>query len=209
MKFEDPAKQHRFCPPGEHSWCKWQQDLASGTKTYKGDDCLPEVFLELLKPTFMSLSKSKLLERCVRGTTQNPNKCSNSLVCVRCLKHKHHGAKAIRCATASAILHFYRGAESRKEVMERLSISAGSHTSHSLNLKDKKGFEKQIIRQLQRRRSIARGSSLFAQGGKKPCVRWRGSLMKLEAFDLVFQTSIIIICTVWYTTRTLLMHHHC
>lgn len=142
VKFEDPAKQHRFCPPGENSWCKWQQDLASGTKTYKGDDCLPEVFLELLKPTFMSLSESKLLERCVRGTTQNPNECINSLVWVRCPKHKYHGAKAIRCATASAILHFHRGAESRKKVMERLSIPAGSHTSHSLNLKDKKRLRK-------------------------------------------------------------------
>lgn len=30
---KDPAKQHQFCPPGESSWCKWQQDLASGTKT--------------------------------------------------------------------------------------------------------------------------------------------------------------------------------
>lgn len=42
VKAEDPAKQHRYCPPGEKSWCKWQQDLA--TATYKGDDCLPKVF---------------------------------------------------------------------------------------------------------------------------------------------------------------------
>lgn len=24
IQTEDPAKQHRFCPPGENSWCEWQ-----------------------------------------------------------------------------------------------------------------------------------------------------------------------------------------
>ena len=66
----DDAKQHRFCPLGESSWCKWQQDQATGTSTYKEDDCWPEVFLELLRPTFITLSDTKLLERCVRGKDQ-------------------------------------------------------------------------------------------------------------------------------------------
>ena len=50
IKSEDPAKQHRFCPPGEDSWCKWRQDLLLGTTMYKGDNCLPHDFLELLQP---------------------------------------------------------------------------------------------------------------------------------------------------------------
>ena len=33
VQAKDAAKQHRFCPPGENSWCKWQQDLATGTST--------------------------------------------------------------------------------------------------------------------------------------------------------------------------------
>ena len=125
VKAENQAKQHRYCPPGEKSRCKWQQDLATGTSTYKGDDCLPELFLELLRPTFMALSETKLLERCVLGATQNRNECINSLVWVRCPKHKHHGAKVIRCGVASAVLHFHRGASSRERVMKRLSIPAG------------------------------------------------------------------------------------
>ena len=138
VKSDNPTKQHRFCPVGENSWCKWQQDQATGTKTYKGDDCLPVVFLELLKPTFLTLSDSKLLERCVRGTTQNPSECINSMVWVRCPKHKHHGAKVVRCAAASAVCHFHKGAESRKKIMERLSIPYGSYTSSLIHIKDKK-----------------------------------------------------------------------
>lgn len=142
VKAKDLAKQHRFCPPGESSWCKWQQDQASGTATYKNDECLPEIFLELLHPTFMTLSETKLLERCVRGTTQNRNECINSLVWVRCPKHKHHGVKVIRCAAASAVLHFHGGAASREKVMERLSIPAGKFTSRALLARDTKRLQK-------------------------------------------------------------------
>ena len=142
VKSSDAAKQHRFCPAGNNSWCKWQQDLATGTTTYKGDDCLPEVFLELLRPTFMTLSDSKLLERCVRGATQNPNESINCLVWVRAPKHKHHGAKIIRFAAAAAVCHFHGGAGSRNRVMERLSIPGGTHTDHTFSLKDRKRLQK-------------------------------------------------------------------
>ena len=143
VKGQDPAKQHCFCPVGESSWCKWQQDMATGTSTYKDDDCLPEVFLELLRPTFLTPSDTKLLERCIRGTTQNPNECINSMVWVRCPKHKHHGAKVVHYAAASAVCHFHKGAECRKDIMDKLSIPGGSHTSHSFRLKDNKRWRKE------------------------------------------------------------------
>ena len=142
VQSKDLKKQHRFCPPGPDSWCKWQQDQALGTSMYKGDDCLPEVFLELLKPTFLTLSDSKLLERCVRGATQNNNESINSLVWARCPKHKNHGVKVVCAAAASAVCHFRSGASSREKVMQRLGIPAGDLTKRSLLLKDKKRLRK-------------------------------------------------------------------
>ena len=138
----DPAKQHRFCPKGETSWCKWQQDVASGTSTFKKNDCLPEVFCELLRPTFTTLSDSNLLERCVRGATQNRNESINSMVWARCPKNKHHGIKVVRCAVASAVCHFHSGASSRLRIMDRLSISGGKFTKMSSAKKDKRRVKK-------------------------------------------------------------------
>ena len=146
VKGKDFVKQHRFCPPGESSWCKWQQDQASGTATYKNDGCLPEMFLELLRPTFMTLSETELLERCFRGKTQNRNECINLLVWVRCPKHKHHGVKAIGCAAASAVLHFHGGAAREDKVMERLSIRAEKFTSRALLARDRKRLQKSDLR---------------------------------------------------------------
>jgi len=142
VQCQDPSKQHLYCPSGETSWCKWQQDLATGTATYKGDNCLPEVFLEVLRPVFMTLSDTKLLKRCVRGATQNPNECINSLVWARCPKHKHHGAKVVRFAVASAVCHFHGGADSRERVMGRLLTPAGKHTRTASHQKDRKRVRK-------------------------------------------------------------------
>ena len=89
----------------------------------------------------MTLSDTKLLEVCVRGTTQNPNECINCMVWVHCPKHKLHGAKVIRCAAASAVCHFHQGAECRKTIMEKLSIPSGTYTSHAFNLKDRKHLQ--------------------------------------------------------------------
>ena len=139
VEHQDPAMQHRFCPTEKDSWCRWQQQkVTTGTATYKDGDCLPEVFLELLRPTFMTLSDSKLLERCIRGTTQNPNECINSMVWMRCPKHKHYGAKVVHFAAASAVCHYHKGAKCRMEIMEKLSIPGGIHTKHSVQKKDKK-----------------------------------------------------------------------
>ena len=91
--------------------------LCHGTTTYEGGDCLPEVFLELLKPTFMSLSETQLLQRCVHGVTQNCHECINGRVWACCLKHKHtcNGAKVIRSAVASTVCHFHSGAPVEQE----------------------------------------------------------------------------------------------
>ena len=162
----DPNKQHRFCPVGESSWCKWQQDSTSGTATYKADDCLPEVFFDLLQPIFMTLSETKLLERCVRGATQNRNECINSMVWVRCPKHKHHGIKAIRCAVASSVCHFHSGATSRARVMQRLSIPAGGYPKKASKKKDKRRVTKSDI-QASKRKEAPTGNAAAADSQRR------------------------------------------
>ena len=60
------------------------------------------------------------------------------MVWVRCPKHKHHGAKVVCYAAASAVCHFHKGAECRNDIMVKLSITGGTHTSHAFRLKDNK-----------------------------------------------------------------------
>ena len=180
VKAQDPAKQHWFCPLGETSWCKWQQDVTKGTKTYKDDDCLPEVFLQLLRPTFMTLSDTKLLERCIQGTTQNPNECINGTVWVHCPKHKHHGAKVVCYAAALAICHFHKGPECRNEIMDKLFIPGGSHTAHSFRLKNNKRLRKANAQAMAMEKKHSQGLQLVRPEEKKPFFKVMDEPMTLE-----------------------------
>jgi hypothetical protein len=156
------AQQHRFCPKGESSWCKWQQDVATGTKTYlSNEECLPEVFRDVLKPTFLVLSETSLLERCVLGATQNQNESLNGLVWARCPKRKHHGHKAVRCAVASAVCHFHKGCESRMRAMRRLSIPAGENTKKACNVIDKQRMKKSDLQATEKEKKRRQGDKLL------------------------------------------------
>ena len=58
------------------------------------------------------------------GTTQNPNESVNSLVWIRCPKHKFHGPKTVKYAAASAVLAFNGGSSRSVGLMEKLGTPA-------------------------------------------------------------------------------------
>ena len=72
-KDEQLSEQHRLCPPGAESWCRYQLDIANGTSNYDQSRCLPPVFRSELLPLFTRLSKPELLQKCLKGLTQNQN----------------------------------------------------------------------------------------------------------------------------------------
>ena len=68
--------QHKFCPKGDDSWCKYWSDR----ENYSEKNRLPAVFADLLKPVFVDLTKDELLKRCLLGLTQNQNKALNNIL---------------------------------------------------------------------------------------------------------------------------------
>ena len=132
----DLAVQHRYCPTGKKSWCAWQRDKELGTSVYNSKDCLPEVFMDLLKPIFNDLSSEVLLKRCVLGVTQNPNESINSLVWLRCPKHKFNGAKIVKSAAAAAILQFNGGATMSASLMKEMGTPANESSFTKLEKKN-------------------------------------------------------------------------
>ena len=95
------------------------------------------------------------------GATQNRNECINSMVWVRCPKHKHHGVKVVRCAVASAVCHFHSGATSRLRIMERLSIPGGASTRLASNAKDNKRKRKSDLQATEKEKKRRQGEQLL------------------------------------------------
>lgn len=142
VKHKSLCEQHKFCPKGKSSWCQWQVDKATGTKAYNNKGCLDEVFLVFLKPKFEFLSQEQLLRRCVFGATQNNNESLNSLVWVRCPKHKYHGPTTVRIAVALAVLAFNNGHMSKVQVLEKLDISAHQNAEKVWRKRDQKRIKR-------------------------------------------------------------------
>jgi len=134
---DDLTIQHRYCPTGRKSWCSWQRDKAIGTSSFVAKDCLPEIFMDLLKPIFIDLSTDELLQRCVVGATQNANESINSLVWQRCQKQKFNGASIVQFAAATAILQFNGGSSVTAKLLDSMGTPVITPSKKRLSRRDK------------------------------------------------------------------------
>ena len=112
-------ERHKYCP--NNSWCRYNKKIPCPDKPHH----LDPVFEKYLHPIYERLSDPALLSRCLPGFTQNANESINSLVWIRCPKHKWHGRKRILLATASVTLQFSAGATAKHKVMARAWLAVG------------------------------------------------------------------------------------
>ena len=130
---DDPNEQHRFCPIGDSSWCRWKRDQDS---EHVSKNSLPAVFVPVLKPIYMyeALSKKDLLVRGSDGFTQNANESFNSVLWQRCPKHRFH----VRSAMASAVIQYNEGASAALGVLQQMNLPISVHALHSAVKHDQK-----------------------------------------------------------------------
>ena len=146
-KNETFVQQHRFCPKGQDSWCKFQCDLATKTNTYSDKKCLPSVFREELRPIFERLSSKTLLQRCLKGFTQNQNEALNNSLWARCPKRVFVGKTKLENAVGAAVLLWNRGAASMGSVLERVGVQElGLNTAAGYRSENKARIESMAVK---------------------------------------------------------------
>lgn len=131
--FQDDSYRHRFCPPGPKSWCKYLSDKETGKNTYKKRINLPINIHELLKPTFVTLSSTELLSKCLHGETQNANESINNIIWSKCPKNIFVSRPILEMGVNSAVLQFNDGANGIHEVLKLFLKSTGVLTSQISN----------------------------------------------------------------------------
>ena len=89
-----------------------------------------------LEPIFSRLSKGDLLNRCLKGMTQNQNEAANGMHWSRCPKTKFCGARRVRIAACETVTLFNTGAASKAAVMELCGLTPGINTTRALRLHD-------------------------------------------------------------------------
>ena len=103
---------------------------------YNEDNRLPDVFMKELDIIFTRLSKDDLLNRFLKGMTQNQNVAG--MLWSRCSKTKFCGARRVRMAVCETNGIFNTGAGSLAEIMDMCGITPGANTIIALRKQDNK-----------------------------------------------------------------------
>ena len=119
-----PKRMH--CPPGVHSWRFWQRALAKSPPSHEDHDTLPPQTGIKLVAIFQRLSDDKLLKRCSRKATQNPNEPFHQLIWTICPKAIYVGRRAMRTATMLALCQFSMGASFKVLLCQLMSMEPGA-----------------------------------------------------------------------------------
>ena len=108
----DNTPKHMHCPPGERLCCFWQRAIAKSEQPtcHKDHEMLPPDIGKRLVPIFVRLSDEKLLKRCARKATQNPNESMHQLIWKISPKSIYVGRRTVQTATALALSQFSLGA---------------------------------------------------------------------------------------------------
>ena len=136
-------QQHQYCPQDELTWCKfWREKLFKDGK-YSEENRLPAIFHDELSPIFDRLSKDELLNRCLRGITQNQNESLNSQLWTnQCPKTKYCGLQRVTIAVCESAAVFNTGAAFKALLMQSLGIQElGSKSFTSLRMEDRRRTE--------------------------------------------------------------------
>ena len=134
---EEPfAAQHRYCPTSNDTWCKYWTSLKNTNIEYTESKRLPEAFLVELKPIFDRLTSDALLNRCLKGLTQNQNESLNGLLWSICPKIRFCGKEKLESCVCEAVNRFNTGAHSSAELLEMLQINPGRHMLEELTKED-------------------------------------------------------------------------
>lgn len=133
----DEMPQHQYCPPGSTSWCKWQQQQAGGP-VYKHQNTIPDAIFRVIKPTYMELSTRSLLQRCLRGATQNQNECFNGIVWQLCPKTGFCSSITVETAVYIAVGWFNDGAATIEALFLDMGLPVGDYTVSTSALLDGK-----------------------------------------------------------------------
>lgn len=113
----DEKPGHALCPKGEESWCFYNRAKArnevppahSTKNLYLAK--IEYESLEYIKQVYRDLTAPTLLEKCLKGRSQNPNESLHSKVWQKCLKIKHAGYFRVKFASQVTILDHNFGYE--------------------------------------------------------------------------------------------------
>ena len=132
---------HDNCLKSADTWCQYQKDTQDNTNYYNSKGDLPIDVRRAILPSYQSLCKSEMLEKCLHGKTRNANESFNGMIWNRVTKATHVGLDILSVGVYDAIARFNTGEKAALDIMELLKIDPGYHMTkccRSVNIRLKR-----------------------------------------------------------------------
>lgn len=133
---EDP--QHGLCPSDDETWCKY--NLAKKKKEHYDHNQhfhLPADVMAYIKHIFRDLSDKKLLSRCLKGKTQNPNESFNNIIWSHIPKTIFVSLRTLKFGVNMAVCSFNDGGIGICKILLNCGLKPGNHLISTMEQLDR------------------------------------------------------------------------
>ena len=132
-----PAQQQKFCPSVADSLNGWQPVQTCSDEEYVHHNIMPEVVFEVTKPTYISLTKKALPQRCLKGATQSQNKAFNAIMIWNMWpKQGFAGAEVVDLSAHLAAARFNHRTVILLAVLRKMGCTTRSFTESHVQLEE-------------------------------------------------------------------------
>nr|XP_053657137.1 uncharacterized protein LOC128706159 [Cherax quadricarinatus] len=137
----DEKPQHHLCPTGDKSWCFYQKAVAadlpppSHTKM-KVHFQLEPAYMEEVHNIYKDLTSDEMMQRCVKGRTQNPNESLHQRIWSYSNKAKYQTKRHADFAVSHAVADYNAG-YARSCLDIAMGYGRSAVTQAQLELKEK------------------------------------------------------------------------
>nr|XP_053633108.1 uncharacterized protein LOC128689062 [Cherax quadricarinatus] len=110
----DEKPQHHLCPTGDNSWCFYQKAIAANLPppshtTMKVQFNLEPRYFEEVHNIYKDLTTDEMMQRCVKGRTQNPNESLHQRIWSYCSKALFRTKRQADFAVSHAVADYNSG----------------------------------------------------------------------------------------------------
>lgn len=157
----DNEPKHSKCPKGAESWCFYNRALAKNEDPGKHYDNIKTPInikvLQHLAPIYKRMTDAALLQRCLKGYTQNANESLHNCIWRKCEKSKATSKKMVEAAAADGISEYNFGSEFHLSSMKAANLPPGHSSSIMARRRDLR----------RKRRSLCTRSNKFQERRRK------------------------------------------
>ncbi|XP_046679422.1 uncharacterized protein LOC124366865 [Homalodisca vitripennis] len=138
----DEKPSHTKCPTDTNSWCFYNRAIANneipGSHSDNIKTPLNPTVLKHIAPIYKRLTETSLLERCLKGQTQNANESLHSFIWRKCDKARSVSRRIVEAAVAEGVSEFNFGNASAINILQKNKISPGKKSIMIARVRDRR-----------------------------------------------------------------------